>query len=467
MDLENYCRRELKKQTPEEVILKQLSNLIIKIKFSDNPIKTNRQKATTLATAVLHEVKKTNKPIKNKFIKNLLTTPKAHIKMGEMGVGSRGKGDFFVHNKIGKIASLGVKGLISPDAQDDAGVVKTEHGELVVVAVDGTHSRLSDYPFIAGFHVARAALRDVYVNGAMPIALVDDLHLADDGDVGALFDFVAGISAVGELAAVPLIAGSTLRIGGDMVIGERMVSGVGAIGIAKDESRITARKNIKLGDKILMTSGAGGGTIATTAIYSGNFDVVAETLDISFIKASEAINKAGILNKIHAMVDVTNGGLRGDANEIISGSDEDFGLVFYEPKIKKLINKKVYELLKNLDIDYLGVSIDSLMLFVSPKNCDEVIKVVRDSGVEIDIIGEVGGGGKAILIDEKGCENELKPLFRESGYTKIKKVIGEKTPGEFEEMKEKVEKAYTEAIKKRNKILKFIRNNDRNKEKQS
>ena len=46
-------------------------------------------------------------------------------------------------------------------------------------------------------------------------------------------------------------------------------------------------------DVILLTEGSGGGTITTTAIYHGMFDVVWETMDISFIKASEAIFQVG------------------------------------------------------------------------------------------------------------------------------------------------------------------------------
>lgn len=470
MDLEGYCRRELEKERSEKEILAELTNLIIKIKFGSNL--NEIKKAEALADAVLDEVKKTKKEIKNKFVKDLLTSPKAGVKMGEIGVGSRGEGDFFVHRKIGKLASIGAsigaKAVILPDAQDDAGVVETDEGSIVVVTVDGTHSRLSNYPFIAGFHVARAALRDIYVNGGNPVALLDDLHLSDDGDVGRLFDFIAGISVVSELTGVPLVAGSTLRVGGDMVIGERMVSCVGAVGIAREKKHITARKNIKPGDKILMTSGAGGGTIATTAIYSGNFDTILETLNVDFIKASEAIYNSGLLNKIHAMLDVTNGGIRGDANEVVSKLNENIDsnnktnkirLVFYEPKIKNLVNKKVFELLKNLNIDYLGVSIDSLMIFAPPENCNEIIEVVRNSGVKIDIVGEVVSGDKAVavLVDEHGNEKELKPLFREAGYTKIKKVVGEKTPEKFEEMKNNVERAYEEAVEKRNKILEFIK----------
>lgn len=673
MDLEGYVRRELKKGKKKEEILEQLKNFILNIKFNDNH--NYQENAEKIAEAVIEEVEKTEKEISDEFVKILLSFPKANVKMGEMGVGSRGIGDFFVHERITKIASLGAEATILPKEHDDAGIIKTENGNFIVIAVDGTHSRLSEYPFIAGFHVARAALRDVLVKGAIPIALLDDLHLGDDGDVGRLFDFVAGVSCVSELSGVPLVTGSTLRIGGDMVIGERMVSCVGAVGIIKDKNLIKARKNIKIGDKILMTSGAGGGTIATTAIYSGNFDVIKETLNIDFIKACKALYESKILEKIDAMLDVTNGGIRGDAYEVIKTINEkkdenkgkimeinekiekiieilrndykeffynnsdpfkvliatilsqrtkdektkiaeeklfkeissphdalnipvekieelikdvgfyktkakrikeiskilvekyngkvpeniddllklkgvgrktancvllfaykknaipvdthvhrisnriglvstktpeeteiqlrkipekywkfinylfvqhgqkvcnpknpkcneckiskicDYyrtnnkaaGLKFYESKIENLINKKVLEMLKNLDIDYLGVSIDSLMLFVPPENCNDVMNVIKGAGVKVDVVGEVVNGGKVILVDKNENEKELKPLFRESGYTKIKKVIGEKTPKEFEEMKKNVDNAYKEAVKKREKILKFIK----------
>jgi len=134
-----------------------------------------------------------------------------------------------------------------------------------------------------------------------------DTHLGDDADVGKLFDFMAGVSTISELTKVPITAGSTLRIGGDMVIGNRLVGGISAVGVC---NRLLARRNIQIGDKILMTEGAGGGTITTTAIYSGNHDVVKETMNIKFLKACETILNSDYVDKIRAMCDVTNGGLR-------------------------------------------------------------------------------------------------------------------------------------------------------------
>jgi hydrogenase expression/formation protein len=146
-----------------------------------------------------------------------------------MGVGSRGAGDFFVIVRSQKSSKAATRRFHQSTAQDDGGVVKAPAGVdevYITTAVDGIHSRLSEYPFLGGFHVARAAMRDVCVMGSQPVALLSDLHLADDGEVGKLFDYTAGVCAVSELTGVPLVAGSTLRVGGDMVLGDRLVSAV-------------------------------------------------------------------------------------------------------------------------------------------------------------------------------------------------------------------------------------------------
>jgi len=44
--------------------------------------------------------------------------------------------------------------------------------------------------------------------------MLSDIHVADDGDVAKIFDHIAGITTVSELTGIPLITGSTLRIGG-------------------------------------------------------------------------------------------------------------------------------------------------------------------------------------------------------------------------------------------------------------
>ncbi|WP_409198180.1 AIR synthase-related protein [Methanobrevibacter acididurans] len=452
MDIEGFVRRRIK-TTDEKTLETLLADRIREYKNVDE----NYSKL--MAKSVIEEVKNTLK-VENsndEFLKEIINIPKADISMGKMGVGSRGAGDFFVHRKIAEIvSSANTSSLVNPSAQDDGGVVKvnTDQDVYVTTAVDGIHSRLSDYPFLGGFHVTRATLRDVCVMGADPIAILSDVHLADDGDVGKIFDFTAGVAAVSELIDTPIVAGSTLRVGGDMVLGDRFVSAVGSVGVSKYPP--TARKGATPGDVVLMTEGSGGGTITTTALYNGFFDVVWDTLDISFIKASNALFNNDLIKDIHAMTDVTNGGLRGDAHEISSVTG--VGLEFYQDKLRKTVAPNVLKMLDTLNIDPLGVSTDSLMLIVPPEIVSDVTNVIQSAGVNIFEIGKVDNKKTPRLIKEDGNVDILEPLFREAAYTKIKKLRGENTPEDFEIMKEKVQKAANNSIKKKEKVIDYINN---------
>jgi len=456
VDIEGFARRALVDHS-EESVQKSLQEKILEFK-DINPVQAGQ-----MAQAVLDEVKYTLKieDHPDESLKNLIKYPKSGIGMGEMGVGSRGAGDFFVHRQIAEIVkSSHTNAFINPTAQDDGGVVKVTAGAdevYITTAVDGIHSRLSEYPFLGGFHVARASMRDVCVMGSQPVALLSDLHLADDGEVAKLFDYTAGVCAVSELTGVPLVAGSTLRVGGDMVLGDRLVSAVGSVGISPHPP--TARKRAEAGDVILLTEGSGGGTITTTALYHGLFDVVWETMDISFIQASEAILQDGLLPEVHAMTDVTNGGLRGDAHEI--SQTTGLGMAFWEDEIRALVNPKVLEMLESLDIDHLGVSVDSLMIVAPEDVASKVEKVVSSTGVRIGRIGEVDDTGIPRLLTDHG-EEELKPLFREAAYTKIKKIVGDLQPEDFEEMKQKVERSALEAIAKKDEVVARIKERHEN-----
>jgi hydrogenase expression/formation protein len=443
MDLEGFAKRKLREGEADDRIIAELCNRIVEIKQD----RITKEQAEEISNAVLEE-SKTTLDYKDKLITEL----KSDVRMGELGVGSRGSGDFYAHEKIGEL--IGATGaVVDSSSLSDSGVVRLPDGskeKLIVVTVDGMHSRLSDFPFLAGFHVARAALRDVYVMGATPVALLSDIHVADDGDVAKIFDHIAGISTVSDAAGVPLVTGSTLRIGGDVVIGERMTGCVGAVGVA---DTVVTREGAKEGDVILMSEGAGGGTITTTALYYGEPEVVQETMNIQFLNACNALIKEDLVKKVHLMTDVTNGGIRGDANEIAKVSHVK--LVFYEDRIRGLVNKKVLAMLERREIDYLGVSIDTLLVICPAEVAEAVKAVVRGAGVRIDEIGQVAAGEGAEIV-VAGESRDFVPKFRESAYTPIKKVVGE-SGRNFEMMKRKVDKAVEEAVRKKDRARVILR----------
>ncbi|MBP1910460.1 AIR synthase-related protein [Methanolobus bombayensis] len=437
MDIEGYAKRGLNNNDPN--LEDKLTARIMEVK------KTNPEHARKLAQATITEAKATL------VLKGDVLEPTVSgVTMGEFGVGSRGLGDFYTHEKIAEVIGK-TKAVVDTTHLDDSGVVRSDGGEYVILTVDGMHSRLSDYSFLAGFHVARAALRDVYVMGARPVAMLSDIHVADDGDVGKVFDHIAGITAVADLSNIPLITGSTLRIGGDMVIGERMTGGVGAVGVSTD---LTSREQTQVGDVILMTEGAGGGTISTTALYYEMHDIVDETINIKFLEACDKLLDSGLVKHIHAMTDVTNGGIRGDAKEI--SRTAGVKLIFEEKEMRKLVNPKVLEMLESLEIDYLGVSLDALLIIAPEEYAEDIMKTIRSADVDISIIGKVvEGTGAEVIID--GEARDFTPRFRESAYTPIKKMIGDENPRDFEEMKKAIDTAALNAIEKKRRVVEMVK----------
>ncbi|HUX98783.1 MAG TPA: AIR synthase-related protein [Candidatus Deferrimicrobium sp.] len=449
-DLEGLSRALLSSGLEKEEIIKKL---IIEYLFYKN-ISTGE--AEQLANAVFQEVQNSNFEISDLIVKELLDYPKANITVGEQGVGCRGWGDFFVHKLIADLSETKRIPVLSPKSLDDAGAVKYKGtGDIFIVSkMEGMHSRLSDYPFLAGFHVTRAALRDLYVKGAKPISIMIDIHLGDDADIGKLFDFMGGVATIAELTNTPITAGSTLRIGGDMVIGTRITGGIAAIGLAK---RLLKRRDICPGDLILMTEGAGGGTIATTAIYGAMQDVIKETLNIKFIQACEALFQSDVFSEIHCMCDVTNGGLRGDLHEI--AYEAKAGVTINEAKIKPLVNKKVFDMLQKRNVDYLGVSLDALLIFCPVTVVNQICDLIQKKGIKIEVIGEVNKAKEIKMITDSG-EEKVFPRFRESAYTPVKQAVGEEVEEiEKKRMAEAIKICANQSLKKRSKFVKWIKNN--------
>lgn len=409
--------------------------------------------AESLAKAVLREVEKSSRVPPGGRLE-LLRPLVSGVTMGEQGVGCRGTGDFFVHRLIAELSYSGAQAILSPRDMDDAGAVALPDGRYLVVKMEGMHSRLSDFPFLAGFHVTRAAFRDLYVKGAAPTGLVVDLHLADDADVGKLFDFTCGVSAVCELAGCPVLGGSTLRIGGDMVIGTRMTGGVAAMGVA---DRLFPRREVQGGDAIVMTEGAGGGTICTTAIYSGMHDVALETLNLKFLKAARIILEGGHVEHVHCMADVTNGGIRADLHEI--SAECGFGAIVREKAMWRLVNPKVLEMLRRTGVDYLGVSLDSLLVFCAPAAAGAIVEDLAHGGVGADVVGEITRKREIRLVRPGGA-SELMPRFRESPYTAIKKVVDSGRAPQVRAMEERLRQAAEEARKRGRDVVTMLRENE-------
>ncbi len=321
----------------------------------------------------------------NMFSRSPWKYEKVGTRAGESGLGSRGLGDFLVHKSITSSASINM---------DDAG------GEEIVVAVDGFHSRLNQVPLLMSFHATRAALRDVMVSGGEPLYTLIDLHLADDADLGKLVDLMAGALVASEAVGARLVGGSTLRIGGDLVLGERVCGGAFAVG-----RRVRNwRRMPKPGLRLVATIGKGGGTAAAFAITHGYEKLVDLTINVDF---ANEIRKVRDLKCVHFAFDWTNGGILLDAFEM----SEKIRVELFET-VYDAVHPKLKEALEKEGIDALAFSTDSIVFATDCEN--EVLK--RINGV---VIGELKEGTGVFLEGR-----EIRPRGREEAYTHAKKAIG-------------------------------------------
>lgn len=438
-DLEGIVRRGVQIGLSREEILGKLVDQII---FYKN---ISWDDAVKYAITVYDETLTSLKPCGEDY-RDIFCTKEIGASAGSVGIGSRGSGDFLFHRLLIDVARWGGDRDSSIEF-DDAGWVRL--GDLwIVAAVDGIHSRLSYFPLLAGFHAARAAARDVMVKGAFPILFTVDLRIGDDGDPAYLLDLEAGVAAVSKYLGTPIVGGSTLRIGGDMVIGRRVVGTVMCVGISGRKPK--ARRDVKPGDLILMTKGAGGGTITTTAIYGGRPSIALKTINFNTLAALKEIVSSNLLEEIHAMFDVTNGGLRGDLNEIsrVTG----VGFIVDIEAVLGLVDSDVLSMLRELDIDPLGVSLDSIAVIAREDVIEEVRRMLKSKGVESNIIGRVIDQPRVLYRDRDGSEKPLEVLHRESPYTKIKKLVGVRTPDEWSKISAKLEEASKRAQALRDKL---------------
>jgi hydrogenase expression/formation protein len=154
------------------------------------------------------------------------------------------------------------------------------------------------------------------------------------------------------------------------------------------------------------------------------------------------------------MTDVTNGGLRGDIFEMAETAG--CRMIVREEDTLPLVNPKVQAMLEALEIDYLGVSLDALLIVAPASSAAEIIRVIRATGVNCREIGNVESGKPESVLVTEGKEHDFQPRFRESAYTPVKKVVDTEA-GDFEEMKKGVVRASQAAIAKKERVLAQLR----------
>ena len=299
--------------------------------------------------------------------------------------------------------------IVGLDKADDAGVYKITDDIAIIQTVD-FFTPIVDDPYWFGQIAAANALSDVYAMGGVPKTAMNLVAFPiKEMDISVLRKIIQGGLDKMKEAGVVLV-------GGHSVEDKELKYGLSVTGFIHPD-RILTKKNLKAGDRLVLTKPLGTGII-NTAIKGG----FASEKIIEFITDLMAtLNRyaAEIMNDypVHACTDITGFGLLGHLAEMVV--DSNCGIEIWSEKIPVIPKALEYAGIglvpagayKNREfresmIDFVP-SVDrliqdilfdpqtsgGLLICVEKESADDLVKSLKKKGVnDVAVIGEVLSG---------------------------------------------------------------------------
>ena len=195
------------------------------------------------------------------------------------------------------------------DQADDAGVYKVTDDLAIIQTVD-FFTPIVDDPYWFGQIAAANALSDVYAMGGVPKTAMNLVAFPiKDMDISVLRQIIQGGLDKMKEAGVVLV-------GGHSVEDKELKYGLSVTGFIHPD-RILTKKNLKTGDRLILTKPLGTGII-NTAIKGG---LASKEITDTVTRLMATLNKdaAEIMSNypVHACTDITGFGLLGHIAEMI------------------------------------------------------------------------------------------------------------------------------------------------------
>jgi len=218
------------------------------------------------------------------------------------------------------------------DSLDDAGVYKISDDLAIIQTVD-FFTPIVDDPYWFGQIAAANALSDIYAMGGTPKTAMNLVGFPlKQMDISILRQILQGGLDKMKEAGVMLV-------GGHSVEDSELKYGLSVTGFVHPD-RILTKKNLRAGDRLVLTKPLGTGVI-NTAIKGGVASV--KVIDkITRLMATLNRDVAEVMKQysVHACTDITGFGLLGHLAEMVDGSG--LGVVLDSKKIPILSEAKDY-----------------------------------------------------------------------------------------------------------------------------
>jgi selenide, water dikinase len=306
--------------------------------------------------------------------------------------------------------------IVGLDRADDAGVYKVTDDIAIIQTVD-FFTPIVDDPYWFGQIAAANALSDVYAMGGVPKTAMNLVAFPiKDMDISILRQIIQGGLDKMKEANVVLV-------GGHSVEDKELKYGLSVTGFIHPD-RVLTKKNLKVGDRLILTKPLGTGIINTA--IKGGLASVKIIENVTRLMATLNKDAAEVMNDypVHACTDITGFGLLGHIAEMVS--DSELGIEIRADKIPIITeaieyagmglvpagayrNREFRESIINFapsvdrviqDIFFDPQTSGGLLICVEKESADDLVKSLKKNGInDAAVIGEVvnGPAGKIMV----------------------------------------------------------------------
>jgi selenide,water dikinase len=294
--------------------------------------------------------------------------------------------------------------LVGVDGVDDAGVYKLTDDTALVQTVD-FFPPIVDDPYAFGQVAAANALSDVYAMGGTPLTALNIIGFPAKMDPGIVSDILRG-------GADKIVEAGAVIVGGHSVKDNELKYGLAVTGLIHPD-RIVRNCCAQVGDRLILTKPLGTGIISTAvkrdqATLEEEAAAVVSMTSLNRIAGEEMVRFGA-----HAATDITGFGLGGHGYEMASGSGVSFEIEFARLHLlpgtvkhakagaltggananEKYLDGKIHfaESFERhvRDIVFDAQTSGGMLIAVADDKSDELLKALRDQGVDAIRMGRV------------------------------------------------------------------------------
>lgn len=287
--------------------------------------------------------------------------------------------------------------LLRPHVGEDCAALQLEQDEIFVMTADPITGASENVGKLA-VHIC---CNDLASSGAEPIGIMVTLLLPEGTSEEILAKVMKEISSAAQDAKIDVLGGHTEVTSAV----NKILLSVTAVGKVKKDLLVSTGGAV-VGDDVILTKTAG---LEGTAIIA-----VEKEEELIRILTKEALQRAqsfvnrisvvpegmiGAQMRVHAMHDVTEGGVLGALWEVASASNT--GIKVFEEKIP--IAEETKKICNYYNIDPLKLISSGSMIIVA-KNGEEVVQRLLESNIEACIVGKIVERDKQIIRQGKVFE---------------------------------------------------------------